>query len=138
MNVITYAVTTLTQEAYVDMSLPKQREAQYDRMPTRVHRATARIAAKYKERVWPLARCVSGTCTGTARHVLTHEANKGLNPMKHNGPFVVIVVRSKITTRQQKGAITAPDMNVITYVGTAPAQVRIRSHESAQASKRER
>ncbi|EMD37878.1 chromodomain-helicase DNA-binding protein [Gelatoporia subvermispora B] len=52
------------------------------------------------------------------------------------GPFLVIVPLSTITAWQSQFATWSPDINVITYIGTATAREVIRTHEFGQTSKK--
>lgn len=52
------------------------------------------------------------------------------------GPFLVIVPLSTITAWQMQFQAWAPDMNVITYIGTAPAREVIRSYEFGPSNKK--
>jgi chromodomain-helicase-DNA-binding protein 1 len=56
--------------------------------------------------------------------------------MQQYGPFLVIVPLSTITAWQSQFALWAPDMNVITYIGTAPAREVIRTHEFGPSNKK--
>ena len=56
--------------------------------------------------------------------------------MHQYGPFLVIVPLSTITAWQTQFAAWAPDMNVITYIGTAPAREVIRSYEFGSSNKK--
>jgi chromodomain-helicase-DNA-binding protein 1 len=56
--------------------------------------------------------------------------------MAQFGPFLVIVPLSTITAWQTQFAAWAPDMNVITYIGTAHAREIIRSFEFGSSNKR--
>ncbi|KAI0029970.1 SNF2 family N-terminal domain-containing protein [Vararia minispora EC-137] len=56
--------------------------------------------------------------------------------MHQYGPFLVIVPLSTITAWQSQFATWAPDLNVIMYVGTAPARDVIRKYEFGASSKR--
>ena len=49
--------------------------------------------------------------------------------MKQYGPFLVIVPLSTITAWQSQFQTWAPDLNVITYIGTATAREVIRTYE---------
>ncbi|KAG2015382.1 SNF2-family ATP dependent chromatin remodeling factor snf21 [Coprinopsis cinerea AmutBmut pab1-1] len=49
--------------------------------------------------------------------------------MNQYGPFLVIVPLSTITAWQSQFATWAPDMNVVTYIGNAPARDVIRRYE---------
>lgn len=55
---------------------------------------------------------------------------------QHYGPFLVIVPLSTITAWQTQFAAWAPDMNVITYIGTAPAREVIRTYEFGPSNKK--
>ena len=52
------------------------------------------------------------------------------------GPFLVIVPLSTITAWQTQFAAWAPDMNVVTYIGTAAAREVIRSYEFGPSNKK--
>jgi len=52
------------------------------------------------------------------------------------GPFLVIVPLSTITAWQTQFQAWAPDINVITYIGTAAAREVIRSYEFGPSSKK--
>jgi chromodomain-helicase-DNA-binding protein 1 len=52
------------------------------------------------------------------------------------GPFLVIVPLSTITAWQSQFAVWAPDINVITYIGNAPAREVIRKYEFGPSNKR--
>jgi len=52
------------------------------------------------------------------------------------GPFLVIVPLSTITAWQTQFAAWAPDMNVITYIGTAAAREVIRTYEFGPSNKK--
>jgi chromodomain-helicase-DNA-binding protein 1 len=52
------------------------------------------------------------------------------------GPFLVVVPLSTITAWQTQFAAWAPDINVITYIGTAAAHEVIRSFEFSPSNKR--
>ncbi|KAI6135660.1 SNF2 family N-terminal domain-containing protein [Pisolithus thermaeus] len=52
------------------------------------------------------------------------------------GPFLCIVPLSTITAWQSQFATWAPDLNVITYIGTAAAREVIRTHEFGPSNKR--
>ncbi|KAH7888521.1 SNF2 family N-terminal domain-containing protein [Phlebopus sp. FC_14] len=56
--------------------------------------------------------------------------------MHQYGPFLVIVPLSTITAWQTQFAAWAPDLNVITYIGTAAAREVIRTYEFGSSSKR--
>jgi chromodomain-helicase-DNA-binding protein 1 len=56
--------------------------------------------------------------------------------MHQYGPFLVIVPLSTITAWQTQFQAWAPDMNVITYIGTAPAREIIRTYEFGASSKK--
>lgn len=56
--------------------------------------------------------------------------------MHQYGPFLVIVPLSTITAWQTQFAAWAPDMNVITYIGTAAAREVIRTHEFGPSNKK--
>ena len=56
--------------------------------------------------------------------------------MHQYGPFLVIVPLSTITAWQTQFAAWAPDMNVITYIGTAPAREVIRNYEFGPSNKK--
>jgi len=56
--------------------------------------------------------------------------------MHQYGPFLVIVPLSTITAWQTQFAAWAPDMNVITYIGTAAAREVIRSYEFGPSNKK--
>lgn len=56
--------------------------------------------------------------------------------MHQYGPFLVIVPLSTITAWQTQFAAWAPDMNVITYIGTAHAREVIRTYEFGPSNKR--
>jgi chromodomain-helicase-DNA-binding protein 1 len=55
--------------------------------------------------------------------------------MHQYGPFLVIVPLSTITAWQTQFAAWAPDMNVITYIGTALARETIRTYEFGMPKK---
>lgn len=56
--------------------------------------------------------------------------------MQQYGPFLVIVPLSTITAWQYQFALWAPEMNVITYIGTAAAREVIRAYEFGPSNKR--
>ena len=56
--------------------------------------------------------------------------------MQQYGPFLVIVPLSTITAWQSQFATWAPDLNVIMYVGTAPAREMIRKYEFGSSPKK--
>ncbi|GLB37603.1 putative DUF4208 [Lyophyllum shimeji] len=56
--------------------------------------------------------------------------------MHQYGPFLVIVPLSTITAWQTQFAAWAPDMNVITYIGTAAAREVIRTYEFGPSNKK--
>jgi chromodomain-helicase-DNA-binding protein 1 len=56
--------------------------------------------------------------------------------MNQYGPYLVIVPLSTITAWQSQFALWAPDMNVITYIGTAPAREVIRNYEFGPSNKK--
>ncbi|KAH7913675.1 SNF2 family N-terminal domain-containing protein [Hygrophoropsis aurantiaca] len=56
--------------------------------------------------------------------------------MHQFGPFLVIVPLSTITAWQSQFAAWAPDINVITYIGTAAAREVIRTYEFGPSNKR--
>lgn len=56
--------------------------------------------------------------------------------MRQYGPFLVIVPLSTITAWQSQFATWAPDINVITYIGTATAREVIRTYEFGQNNKK--
>lgn len=56
--------------------------------------------------------------------------------MQQFGPFLVIVPLSTITAWQSQFALWAPDMNVITYIGTASAREVIRTYEFGASNKK--
>ncbi|KAI0051885.1 transcription regulator [Auriscalpium vulgare] len=56
--------------------------------------------------------------------------------MHQYGPFLVIVPLSTITAWQSQFQTWAPDMNVITYIGTAPAREVIRNYEFGPTNKK--
>ncbi|PCH43780.1 transcription regulator [Wolfiporia cocos MD-104 SS10] len=56
--------------------------------------------------------------------------------MRQFGPFLVIVPLSTITAWQSQFATWAPDLNVITYIGTAVARDVIRSYEFGPSNKK--
>ncbi|CAL1707651.1 unnamed protein product [Somion occarium] len=56
--------------------------------------------------------------------------------MRQYGPFLVIVPLSTITAWQSQFASWAPDINVITYIGTAAARENIRNYEFGPSNKR--
>lgn len=56
--------------------------------------------------------------------------------MQQYGPFLVIVPLSTITAWQTQFAAWAPDMNVITYSGTATAREVIRTYEFGPSNKK--
>ncbi|TFK26522.1 transcription regulator [Coprinopsis marcescibilis] len=60
---------------------------------------------------------------------LFHELNQ-------YGPFLVIVPLSTITAWQSQFATWAPDMNVVTYIGSAPGREVIRTHEFGPSNKK--
>jgi len=51
-------------------------------------------------------------------------------------PFLVVVPLSTITVWQTQFAAWAPDMNIITYIGTATAREVIRSYELGPSNKK--
>ncbi|KAG6837496.1 hypothetical protein H0H93_008421 [Arthromyces matolae] len=67
--------------------------------------------------------------TVTFLSYLFHELNQ-------YGPHLVIVPLSTITAWQSQFASWAPDMNVITYIGTAPAREVIRRSEFGPSTKK--
>lgn len=56
--------------------------------------------------------------------------------MQQYGPFLVIVPLSTITAWQSQFATWAPDLNVITYIGTAAAREVIRNYEFGPSNKK--
>ncbi|KAJ3568858.1 hypothetical protein NP233_g5430 [Leucocoprinus birnbaumii] len=56
--------------------------------------------------------------------------------MQQYGPFLVIVPLSTITAWQTQFQAWAPDMNVITYIGTASAREVIRAYEFGPSNKK--
>lgn len=56
--------------------------------------------------------------------------------MHQYGPFLVIVPLSTITAWQSQFQAWAPDINVITYIGTAPAREVIRKYEFGSSNKK--
>ncbi|KZT26679.1 transcription regulator [Neolentinus lepideus HHB14362 ss-1] len=56
--------------------------------------------------------------------------------MEQFGPFLVIVPLSTITSWQHQFATWAPDLNVITYIGTAAAREVIRAYEFGPSNKK--
>ncbi|KAF8160806.1 SNF2 family N-terminal domain-containing protein [Crassisporium funariophilum] len=56
--------------------------------------------------------------------------------MQQYGPFLVIVPLSTITAWQTQFQAWAPDINVITYIGTAPAREVIRTYEFGASNKK--
>ena len=56
--------------------------------------------------------------------------------MRQYGPFLVIVPLSTITAWQSQFASWAPDINVVTYIGTAAAREVIRVHEFGPSNKK--
>ncbi|KAJ7594285.1 SNF2 family N-terminal domain-containing protein [Mycena floridula] len=56
--------------------------------------------------------------------------------MQQYGPFLVIVPLSTITAWQSQFALWAPDLNVITYIGTAAAREVIRNYEFGVSNKK--
>ncbi|EIN11962.1 hypothetical protein PUNSTDRAFT_99321 [Punctularia strigosozonata HHB-11173 SS5] len=56
--------------------------------------------------------------------------------MQQYGPFLVIVPLSTITAWQSQFATWAPDINVITYIGTAAARDVIRTYEFGPSNKK--
>jgi chromodomain-helicase-DNA-binding protein 1 len=56
--------------------------------------------------------------------------------MQQYGPFLVIVPLSTITAWQSQFAAWAPDINVITYIGTAAARDVIRTYEFGPSNKK--
>ncbi|EIW83178.1 transcription regulator [Coniophora puteana RWD-64-598 SS2] len=56
--------------------------------------------------------------------------------MQQYGPFLVIVPLSTITAWQSQFATWAPDINVITYIGTAAAREVIRTYEFGASNKK--
>ena len=56
--------------------------------------------------------------------------------MRQYGPFLVIVPLSTITAWQSQFATWAPDINVITYIGTAAARDVIRNYEFGPSNKK--
>lgn len=56
--------------------------------------------------------------------------------MHQYGPYLVIVPLSTITAWQSQFATWAPELNVITYIGTAAAREVIRTYEFGQSNKR--
>ena len=56
--------------------------------------------------------------------------------MRQYGPFLVIVPLSTITAWQSQFATWAPDLNVITYIGTAVSRDVIRKYEFGASTKK--
>jgi chromodomain-helicase-DNA-binding protein 1 len=56
--------------------------------------------------------------------------------MQQYGPFLVIVPLSTITAWQSQFATWSPDLNVITYIGTAAAREVIRKYEFGPSNKK--
>lgn len=56
--------------------------------------------------------------------------------MNQYGPFLVIVPLSTITAWQSQFATWAPELNVITYIGTATAREIIRTYEFGPSNKK--
>lgn len=56
--------------------------------------------------------------------------------MNQYGPFLVIVPLSTITAWQSQFATWAPDINVITYIGTAASREVIRTYEFGSSPKK--
>lgn len=56
--------------------------------------------------------------------------------MRQYGPFLVIVPLSTIPAWQSQFATWAPDINVITYIGTASAREVIRTYEFGPSNKK--
>lgn len=56
--------------------------------------------------------------------------------MRQYGPFLVIVPLSTITAWQSQFATWAPDLNVITYIGTATSRDVIRKFEFGASTKK--
>jgi chromodomain-helicase-DNA-binding protein 1 len=56
--------------------------------------------------------------------------------LQQHGPFLVIVPLSTITAWQTQFAAWAPDLNVITYIGTAAAREVIRAYEFGPSNKK--
>jgi chromodomain-helicase-DNA-binding protein 1 len=56
--------------------------------------------------------------------------------MNQYGPFLVIVPLSTITAWQSQFQTWAPDMNVVTYIGTASSREVIRSYEFGPTNKK--
>src|ERR1700733_15672092 len=56
--------------------------------------------------------------------------------MHQYGPYLVIVPLSTITAWQWQFQTWAPDLNVITYIGTAPAREVIRKYEFGPSNKK--
>ncbi|KAG6831693.1 hypothetical protein H0H92_008336 [Tricholoma furcatifolium] len=56
--------------------------------------------------------------------------------LQQYGPHLVVVPLSTITAWQSQFATWAPDINVVTYIGTAPAREVIRRSEFGQVPKR--
>ncbi|KAF8200678.1 SNF2 family N-terminal domain-containing protein [Pholiota molesta] len=56
--------------------------------------------------------------------------------LQQYGPFLVIVPLSTITAWQSQFALWAPDLNVITYIGTAPSREVIRTYEFGSSNKK--
>ena len=52
------------------------------------------------------------------------------------GPFLVIVPLSTITAWQSQFATWAPDMHVVTYIGSASARAIAREHEFGPSAKK--
>ncbi len=56
--------------------------------------------------------------------------------LQQYGPFLVIVPLSTITAWQAQFAAWAPDINVICYIGNAPARENIRRYEFGEVPKK--
>jgi chromodomain-helicase-DNA-binding protein 1 len=56
--------------------------------------------------------------------------------MHQYGPFLVIVPLSTITSWQTQFQAWGPDLNVITYIGTAAAREVIRNYEFGPSNKK--
>jgi chromodomain-helicase-DNA-binding protein 1 len=56
--------------------------------------------------------------------------------MHQYGPFLVIVPLSTITAWQTQFQAWAPDMNVVTYIGTAASREVIRNYEFGPTNKK--
>lgn len=84
---------------------------------------------------WVLERYIAFTCAfqNANFYVQTVQTVSFLSYLFHEmqqyGPFLVIVPLSTITAWQSQFAAWAPDLNVITYIGTAAAREVIRKYE---------